>query len=102
MVNGNDCTSAGRVRSLCDKVFTNGPVTRLRNRRGLEPITSNNASDATTTMPRCGALAFKWIRIVFRCWKDRVSYDEDKYLAALAKRGSPLSNIIVVATGTSC
>jgi transposase len=48
------------------------------------------------------ALAFKWIRIVFRCWKDRVSYDEDKYLAVLAKRGSPLSNIIVVASGTSC
>ena len=28
-------------------------------------------------------LAFKWIRIVFRCWKDRVAYDENKYLAAL-------------------
>jgi len=23
------------------------------------------------------ALAFKWIRIVFRCWKDRVAYDEN-------------------------
>src|SRR5262249_55092109 len=52
-VNGNGCTSAGRVRSFCDKVFTNGPVTRLGNRRGLEPITSNNASEARTTMPRC-------------------------------------------------
>jgi transposase len=31
-------------------------------------------------------LAFKWIRIVFRCWKDGVVYDENKYLAALAKR----------------
>ena len=29
------------------------------------------------------ALAFKWIRIVFRCWKYRVAYDESKYLAAL-------------------
>ena len=29
-----------------------------------------------------GALAFKWIRIVIRCWKDRVAYDENKYLAA--------------------
>lgn len=37
------------------------------------------------------ALAFKWIRIVFRCWKDRVAYDEQKYLAALNKRASPLS-----------
>ena len=46
------------------------------------------------------ALAFKWIRIAFRCWKDRIAYDESKYLAALVKRGSPLSNV-VVATGTS-
>jgi transposase len=42
-------------------------------------------------------LAFKWIRIVFRCWKDEVVYDENKYLAALAKRYSPLA---AVAGGT--
>jgi transposase len=38
-------------------------------------------------------LAFKWIRIVFRCWRDRVVYDESKYLAALAKRNSPLAAV---------
>jgi transposase len=38
-------------------------------------------------------LAFKWIRIVFRCWKDGVVYDESKYLAALAKRHSPLAAV---------
>ena len=37
------------------------------------------------------ALAFKWIRIVFRCWKERVAYDESKYQAALARHGSPLA-----------
>jgi transposase len=47
------------------------------------------------------ALAFKWLRILFRCWKDRVAYDETKYLAALVKRGSPLSNVVVAAAGTS-
>jgi len=36
------------------------------------------------------ALAFKWIRIVFRCWQDGAAYDENRYLATLAKRGSPL------------
>ncbi|NJO49177.1 MAG: IS110 family transposase [Leptolyngbyaceae cyanobacterium RM2_2_4] len=36
------------------------------------------------------ALAFKWIRIVFRCWQDRVPYDEVKYLMALQRKGSPL------------
>jgi transposase len=36
------------------------------------------------------ALAFKWIRILYRCWQDRVPYDESKYLKALERRGSPL------------
>jgi transposase len=36
------------------------------------------------------ALAFKWIRIVFRCWQDRRLYDESTYLSALQERGSPL------------
>ena len=47
------------------------------------------------------ALAFKWIRILFRCWKDRVTYDERKYLAALVKRGSPLSALLVVPKGAT-
>lgn len=36
------------------------------------------------------ALAFKWIRILYRCWKTRTPYDEAKYLNALRMRGSPL------------
>jgi transposase len=34
------------------------------------------------------ALAFKWIRIIFRCWQQRTPYDEATYLAALHKHGS--------------
>lgn len=36
------------------------------------------------------ALAFKWIRIVFRCWQTRTPYNEARYLKALERRGSPL------------
>jgi len=36
------------------------------------------------------ALAFKWIRIIFRCWKDRTVYDESKYLLRLRARNSTL------------
>ena len=36
------------------------------------------------------ALAFKWIRILFRCWQDRTPYDEATYLLALQRSGSPL------------
>jgi transposase len=38
------------------------------------------------------ALAFKWIRIVYRCWQNRTPYDEATYLTALKQRGSPLLN----------
>ena len=36
------------------------------------------------------ALAFKWIRILVRCWQDRTPYDEATYLLALQRSGSPL------------
>jgi transposase len=36
------------------------------------------------------ALAFKWIRILYRCWQTSTPYDETTYLNALSKRGSPL------------
>ena len=36
------------------------------------------------------ALAFKWIRILYRCWQNRTPYDEAKYLMALKAKGSPL------------
>lgn len=36
------------------------------------------------------ALAFKWIRILWRCWHDHKPYDELHYFAALRRRASPL------------
>lgn len=44
------------------------------------------------------ALAFKWIRILYRCWQDRQPYDEAKYLLALKKKGSPLVKNMTVET----
>ena len=41
------------------------------------------------------SLAFKWIRIMFKCWKERKPYDESKYLQALKDRGSPLIENLV-------
>ena len=37
------------------------------------------------------ALAYKWIRILFRCWKERRPYEEETYIEALRRRGSPLA-----------
>ena len=36
------------------------------------------------------ALAFKWQRIIWRCWQDRQPYEEAKYEAALKENGSEL------------
>jgi hypothetical protein len=41
------------------------------------------------------ALAFKWIRILHRCWTTGQKYDEAVYLKALKQRGSPLLEHIV-------
>jgi len=40
------------------------------------------------------SLAFKWIRILYRCWQDRTPYDESKYLEALRRSGSPLLKLL--------
>jgi transposase len=36
------------------------------------------------------ALAFKWIRIIYKCWQTRTPYSEVRYLESLRKKGSPL------------
>ena len=40
------------------------------------------------------SLAFQWIRILYRCWKDRTPYDEATYLQSLQKRRSPLDGLL--------
>jgi transposase len=36
------------------------------------------------------SLAFKWNRILYRCWKDQTPYQEQQHLEALRKRRSPV------------
>jgi len=36
------------------------------------------------------ALAFKWQRVIWRCWQDHKPYDEKHYEAVLRKRNSPV------------
>jgi transposase len=37
------------------------------------------------------ALAYKWIRIIYRCWQTREPYDEARYLERLTATHSPLA-----------
>ncbi len=40
------------------------------------------------------ALAFKWIRILFPLWKTRQIYSEERYIQALIKANSPISETL--------
>lgn len=44
------------------------------------------------------SLAFRWIRIIFRCWQNRSPYSEETYQQALLKRGSQLTALIIAQT----
>ena len=39
------------------------------------------------------ALAFKWQRVIWKCWQDRTPYRDEIYEAALRRRGSDLVNL---------
>jgi transposase len=39
-------------------------------------------------------LAFKWIRILFACWRDRKPYQEEIYTQSLLRRNSPLAKAL--------
>jgi len=45
------------------------------------------------------SLAYKWIRIIFRCWKDKKPYDEEVYLQSLRRRGSLIVGALGLPTG---
>lgn len=40
------------------------------------------------------SLAYKWIRIMYKCWQDRIPYDDAHYQSMLKKRGSNLTKLI--------
>ena len=44
------------------------------------------------------ALAYKWIRILFRCWKDRTEYRDEIHSQSLIKRQSPLAQALASST----
>jgi transposase len=47
------------------------------------------------------ALAFKWIRILYKAWKTKEPYDEATYLVALKKHGSPLLSSVAQTVNTA-
>ena len=44
------------------------------------------------------SLAYRWIRIIYRCWQMRVPYCEETYCRALVRRQSPLARVLAAQT----
>jgi transposase len=42
------------------------------------------------TATRMRKIAFKWSRILLRCWKTRTPYDDERYVESLRKKRSPI------------
>lgn len=41
------------------------------------------------------ALAFQWLRILWRCWQERTAYDETRSHRSLTQRGAPIAHELV-------
>jgi len=96
------------VSGIAPVHMRSGKIDRVSFRRACQDFTRQTFHEfAGQTIPRCEwakayyrahchkpeqhhavvrALAFKWIRILFRCWKDRKPYDEQTYLTSLRRR----------------
>src|SRR5215467_8022469 len=88
----NGCTCDGPVLSQSFHEWAGHSIMKSTRARAYYQQQRGRGSDHHAAVR---ALAFKWIRIIYRCWKDQVAYDENKYLGALVKRGSPLSAVVV-------
>lgn len=40
------------------------------------------------------SVAYKWVRILFACWKNKQKYDEQRYIRAMEKANSPYALIL--------
>ncbi|MGI8956862.1 MAG: IS110 family transposase [Chthoniobacterales bacterium] len=73
------------------KASSSTPVNQPSTAPGPNSSSRSKSPKARVTQPPFRALAFKWQRIMYVCWRDRVPYDENAYLATLTRRGSPLA-----------
>jgi len=86
-------TGAGTRPGFCARPSSSGPGRPSPNRLGPRPTISSKNEPAKRIKPAC-ALAFKWIRILWRCWQTRTPYDESRYIAAFTKQDSPLIKML--------
>lgn len=97
---GNQCSVVWRWR--CPKymrqTFVEWAALSIRQSFWAQAYYEQKRAQGKSHQAAVRALAFKWIRIMYRCWQDRKPYDESTYLQALQRRGSPLFKYLANST----
>lgn len=97
---GNRCSVHWRWRcpKFLRQTFVEWSAKSIRHSFWAQAYYQQKRAQGQSHQAAVRALAFKWIRILFRCWQDRRPYDESVYLRALQKRGSPLLKHLACST----
>ena len=81
---------SGVPRCSSARVSTNSPRVRSPLSRWARAYYDQQRRRGNKHHEAVRALAYKWARIIYRCWQDHEPYDEAVYIAKLELRGSPL------------
>jgi len=57
----------------------------------------NGRRDKRVAVSASRPMAYKWIRIIWKCWQTREKYDEARYVQVLRNKGSKLVAEVVSA-----
>jgi transposase len=89
---GNTCWVHWRLQcpKFLRQTFVEWASESIRHSFWARAYYAQQRAKGSTHQAAIRALAFKWIRILYRCWQTKTPYDESTYLRALARRGSPL------------
>jgi len=83
-----------RWRYFCPKFFRQSFVEyageSIRHSEWAQAFYASQKAKGKSHQAAVRALAYKWIRIIWKCWQTRTKYDEARYVECLRKKGSVL------------
>jgi hypothetical protein len=83
---GTGLVAAGEPERLTPQTFHEWAAHSIRYSEWAKAYYQQQRARGKSASTSIRALAYKWIRIVFRCWKDRKPYCDTVYQQALARR----------------
>ena len=90
-----------RRRYLCNKfiqqTFVEYADGSLKKSKWAKAYYEQQKAKGKTHFTILRGLAFKWVRIIYACWKKEEKYDESKYIQQLIRKRSPLVNNLRIA-----